>query len=69
MSAKPITNADLIALKEALDALPPRKVEPGSYAALADENDEDGIVNVYNKNGTLLMQMPRSVWDELRAMP
>ncbi len=56
-------------LKEAFDAIekmPVFRSEPGDYAKLADEEDENGPVHLYRKNGTLVMQMPREVWDSLR---
>ena len=45
---------------------PLSQAEEGDYACLADENDEQGQVNVYRKSGTLVMTMPREVWDQLR---
>jgi hypothetical protein len=41
------------------------QAQPGDYARLADENDEQGQVNVYRKNGSIVMTMPREVWDQL----
>jgi hypothetical protein len=40
--------------------------EPGDYAELADENDEQGIVNLCRKDGTVIAQMPRQLWDDLQ---
>lgn len=64
-----MTDEELKALDlEALNGLlkPVFKAEEGDYAKLADENDEQGMVNVYRKSGALVMQMPRDVWDKCR---
>ncbi len=53
-------------LRQHIDQHPIFKAQPGDYAKLADENDENGLVNIYRANGTLVMQMPREVWDQLR---
>ena len=54
-------------LRQCLEKHPIFKAEEGDYAELADENDEQGIVNLCRKDGTVLMQMPRDVWNELRG--
>lgn len=56
-------------LRQIIDREPVFEPQEGDYAQLADEENETGLVNVYRKNGTLVLQMPREVWDQLRAHP
>lgn len=49
--------------------LPPWKSKPGDYAELEDENDPDGVVSLKRASGEVFAQMPRDVWDAIRALP
>ncbi len=55
---------DLAALFAAFEkAYPWPKPEAGCMA----EEDENGVVTVFSPTGAPKMQMPRDVWDDLRA--
>lgn len=53
-------------LKLILDGAPFITPEKGDYAELVNEDDEEGLVQICRKNGSVLMVMPIEVWKELR---
>lgn len=55
---------DFKLIRDVLDK-PLCRPEEGDYACLADENDEQGMVNLCRRDGTVIMQLPRALWDQL----
>lgn len=55
---------DLNSIRLRIDT-PICKPEEGDYAELVNENDEQGLVRVCSKNGSVVMVIPRDVWDRL----
>jgi len=55
---------DLNSIRRLIDT-PICQPEEGDYAELVNENDEQGLVRVCSKNGSVVMVIPRDVWDRL----
>lgn len=62
-----VTGSEWAQLQEVL-SIPLFESQPGDYAELADENDEDGTVVLRRADATPVCAMPRDVWDDLRRL-
>ena len=58
-----MSDKDLSQIQTLLDV--PLPMHKDLTAILMDEEDEQGPVKLVNKDGAMIMMMPRSVYDEL----